>query len=56
MVRLPDWYKTFYVNTDASNIAIDGTLLQEYDEQLLPIAYFSKSLKQSDKRYSTLKL
>ena len=49
MVRLPDWDKTFFLNTDASNIAIGAAILQEHEGKLLPIAYFSKSLKSSEK-------
>ena len=56
MVRLPDWNKTFFLNTDASNIAIAGTLLQEHEGKLLPIAYFSKSLKPSEKNILHLNL
>lgn len=45
------------MNTDASIIAIGGALLQEHEGKLIHhIAYFSKSLKQSEKRYPALKL
>ena len=56
MVCLPERNKTFYVNTDASKTAIAGVLLQEHDKKLLPVAYFSKSLKPSEKRYPPIKL
>ena len=31
MVRFPDWNKTFFLNTDASNIDIVVTLLQDHE-------------------------
>ena len=34
MVRLPDWKEAFFLNSDASNIAIAGTQLQELEGKL----------------------
>ena len=56
MLKLSNCNKTFYVNTDASKTAIAGVLLQEHNNQFLPVAYFSKSLKPSEQRYPPTKL
>ena len=50
MVRLSHWKKTFFLITDASNIAISAALFQEDKGKLLLLAYFSKSLKPSGKK------
>lgn len=56
MVSLPNWDKTFYLSTDGSATSISGCLQQMCDNQLIPIAYFSKSLKPSEKNYPALKI
>lgn len=38
MVRLTDWNKKFYLYTEASNVGIFGVLLEEHDQQFLPVA------------------
>lgn len=55
-VRLPNFDKPFFLNTDASKNALGGVLLQSFDNKLCPVAYFSKSLSPTEKRYSALKL
>lgn len=54
-LRQPDWDKKFYLNTDASSQAIAACLLQEFDGQLFPISYFSKTLSKSEGRYPAIK-
>ena len=53
----PDYEKTFHVFTDASNIAVGAVLMQRDKKikNLRPIAFFSKSLNSTQKRYSTTK-
>ena len=49
MLALPDIGKLFEVQTDASNFAIGGVLLQGEH----PIAFESKKLSETEKRYTT---
>ena len=37
-------FKKFIVETDASDYAIGGVLSQEIEDQLKPIAYYSRKL------------
>ena len=39
VLQLPDYNKTFYLRTDASNIGIGSVLLQEVKGKLMPVAY-----------------
>lgn len=54
-VRQPDWAKPFFLNTDASKVAISATLLQEHDDEKLPVAYFSKALSSAEAKYPGIK-
>ena len=47
--------KTFYLTTDASNIAIGGVIRQkdEYDN-LRPLTFFSRKLNKAEINYSTI--
>ncbi|CAL1276266.1 unnamed protein product [Larinioides sclopetarius] len=56
LVRLPDWDKPFVLNTDASGQAISGILLQEHEDKLHPISYYSKTLSNSERNYPAIKL
>ena len=49
LLALPNFYKTFEIQCDASNVGIGVVLLQEGQ----PIAYLSKKLKGSQINYST---
>ena len=52
----PDFNKTFYLFTDASDKGIGSCLMQaDKNANLRPIAYFSKSLNSTQKRYSVTK-
>lgn len=55
-VKLPDWSKDFYLNSDASKQAVSAVLCQKYDDQLHPVAYYSKSLTPSQAAYPSIKL
>ena len=50
---MPDFNQTFYLTTDASNIAIGAILEQEIEGHLHPIAYASRKLSKSEQDYST---
>ena len=52
----PDFSKEFFVNTDASKTAISAILMQQQGNKLLPISYFSKSLKKAEQNYPPIKL
>ena len=54
-LSFPDLSKSFFLTTDASNIAIGG-VLQQKDENnhLRPLTFFSRKLNQSEMNYSTI--
>ena len=45
---LPDFSDRFFLNTNVNAIAIAGILLQERNEDFLPISYFSKTLSPAE--------
>ncbi|MGZ4850011.1 MAG: reverse transcriptase domain-containing protein, partial [Candidatus Bathyarchaeia archaeon] len=47
--RLPDWNKTFFVITDASDAGCGAILAQEHDGFELPIAFYSSAWKPAEK-------
>ena len=52
----PNYTKDFHLFTDASNYGLGACLMQVDDEgHLKPLMYFSKSLNNAQKRYSTTK-
>ncbi|CAF0934395.1 unnamed protein product [Brachionus calyciflorus] len=53
VLMIPDFEKRFYLETDASNKGI-GAVLSQMDEnnQLRPIAYYSRKLSKSEQNYS----
>lgn len=55
-LRMPDWNKKFILNTDASIQGISAVLMQQYDDKLLPVSYFSKSLTPAETRYPAIQL
>ena len=52
IVKLPDWSKPFVVVSDASTTAVGACLMQPYGDQLLPVYYFSRSLRGAELNYS----
>lgn len=48
----PDFTKTFIIETDSSDLAIGAVLTQNVDGERRPIAYFSKKLSSTQRRYS----
>lgn len=48
VLALPNYHKAFEVETDASNFAISGVLMQ--DEH--PVAYESRKLNEAERRYT----
>ena len=53
----PDFSKNFEIETDASKVAIAAVLLQRDDEQQLhPIAYYSRTLNASETKYHVIEL
>ena len=53
----PDYNKTFYIATDASNVGIGAVLLQKYGNKFHPIAYYSRKLKKKgpdETKYATI--
>ena len=51
---LPNMTKTFYVQTDASNIGIGAALLQEHDDDLRPCMFVSRKLLARERNYATV--
>ena len=51
ILRLPDFSKKFFIETDASGIAIGAVIAQEYEGILCPIAYESKKLTSAEQKY-----
>ena len=52
VLRLPDWNRQFIVRTDASDIGLGAVLLQEREDGIFPILYFSKKLNKAERNYS----
>ena len=53
MLKLPDWSKPFVLQTDASDHAVGGVLLQEYSDGLHPVCYHSHKYLPAERNYST---
>ena len=51
---LPDVNKEFVLRTDASDIGLGATLLQNRDGHIFPVAYASRKLLDREKRYSVV--
>jgi hypothetical protein len=54
ILQYPDFGKEFNLTTDASNFAIGAVLSQTKNGADLPIAYASRTLNDSETRYSTI--
>jgi hypothetical protein len=53
VLEMPDFTKDFVFSTDASDIAISAVLQQRIEGRLAPIAFYSRLLSSSERRYST---
>ena len=54
ILMLPDVNKEFVLRTDASDIGLGATLLQNRDGHIFPVAYASRKLLDREKRYSVM--
>lgn len=54
LLAFPNFGELFYVTTDASNVAIGGMLSQGELPHDRPIYFFSKTLNDAQKKYSTI--
>lgn len=55
ILRQPNFSEPFYLNTDASKIAISAVLMQKFNGKLHPISYFSRNLKDAETKYAAIK-
>ena len=53
---LPDFHKTFFLQTDSITFGIAAVLLQEQGEMLRPIMNASRHLLDQEKRYTIIEL
>ncbi|GFO40249.1 reverse transcriptase [Plakobranchus ocellatus] len=56
ILKVADLSKPFVVQTDASNKAIAGTLLQQHEGTLHPCFYASRTLKDRERNYAIIEL
>jgi hypothetical protein len=54
ILRIPDFNKTFFLQTDASDQGVGGVLLQEWNGIKCPVAFFSKKFLEQHKRYAII--
>jgi hypothetical protein len=54
VLRLPDQRKEFYLRTDASDVGVGATLMQEDEGKLYPVSYASRKLNDRERKYSTM--
>lgn len=54
-LRPPDFNKPFFLITDGSKTAISAILAQKYGEEFVPIQFYGRRLKDSEKRYPSIK-
>ena len=52
VVALPDFTKPFHTKSDASDTAVGGVLTQEHASVHKHIAFYSKTLTNSEQNYS----
>ena len=51
VLRLPDHEREFILRTDASDVGLGATLMQEYDEQYFPVYFASRKLLDRERVY-----
>ena len=56
ILKLPDFSKTFFVQTDASIEGLSGVLLQKHGDQKFPVVYVSRKLNEAEKNYAIVEL
>ena len=54
ILMLPNVDEEFILRTDASDVGLGATLLQERDGHIFPVAYASRKLLDREKRYSVM--
>jgi hypothetical protein len=54
ILRIVDFSKPMYVQTDASDVGLGAALLQEHESMLHPVRYISRKLKPAERNYSTI--
>ena len=54
VLRLPDFSKPFWLQTDASDTGIGAALLQDDNDEKFPISYASKKLLPRERAYSVI--
>ena len=56
VLRTADFSRRFTLQTDASSVAVAAVLLQQFDGELQPIAYASRTLSHPERKFSTYEL
>ena len=54
VLRLPQFDKPMILCTDASDVGVGAVLMQEFDDEKLPIVYASRKLNPAETPYSTI--
>ena len=54
VLKIADFTKPFWIQTDASDTGIGAVLLQDYDGEKFPVAYASKKLLSRERAYSVI--
>jgi hypothetical protein len=54
ILRLPKLNEEMILAVDSSNTGLGGCLMQQFDDQLCPIVYISRKLKDAETRYSSI--
>ena len=54
-LKFPKYTQPFYLSVDASSHALGAVLLQEHENFLCPVSFASKTLNETERRYSTTK-
>lgn len=54
ILKLPDFTKIFYLQTDASCLAISGCLMQTHNDIKFPVQFISRKLTSHEQNYSTI--
>lgn len=54
VLKFPDFNRSFIVRCDSSDVALGAVLLQEFEDGIHPVAYASRKLSDTEKRYQIL--